>query len=68
MLVLRLGPFSVVLNPAPLMAGQTRNATGTLITASGTVTLQLGATLTDSGGQVLANNGGSCTVTADVIQ
>ena len=63
----RLGAFSVVLNPVPLMAGQSRNATGNINPTSGTLTLQLGATLTDSGGQVLANNGGSCTVTANVI-
>jgi hypothetical protein len=63
----RLGAFSVVLNPAPLMASQSRNATGNINPTSGTLTLQLGATLTDSGGQVLANNGGSCTATAVVI-
>jgi hypothetical protein len=64
----RLGAFSVVLNPVPLMAGQTRSATANINPTSGTLTLQLGAKLTDSGGQVLANNGGSCTVTANVIQ
>jgi hypothetical protein len=64
----RLGAFSMVLNPVPLTAGQSRNATGNINPTSGTLTLQLGATLTNSGGQVLANNGGSCTATAVVIQ
>jgi hypothetical protein len=64
----RLGAFSVALNPVPLQAGQSRNATGTLNPTSGTLTLQLGAVLTDSGGNVLANNGGSCTATLVVIQ
>ena len=63
----RLGAFGVALNPAPLMAGQSRSATGNINPTSGTLTLQLGAILTDSGGQVLANNGGSCTATAVVI-
>jgi hypothetical protein len=63
-----LGAFNVVLNPVPLMAGHSRNATSAINPTSGTLTLQLGATLTDSGGQVLANNGGSCTATANVIQ
>jgi hypothetical protein len=64
----RLGAFSVALDPAPLMAGQSRNATGNINPTSGTLTLQLGAILTDSGGHVLANNGGSCTATAVVIK
>jgi hypothetical protein len=64
----RLGTFSVVLNPVPLPAGQSRNATGNVNPTNGTLTLQLGAMLTDAGGQMLANNGGSCTVTANVIQ
>jgi hypothetical protein len=64
----RLGVFSVVLDPAPLMAGQSRSATGNINPTSGTLTLQLGAILTDSGGHVLANNGGSCTATAVVIK
>ena len=64
----RLGTFSVVLNPVPLLAGQSRNATGNINPTSGTLTLQLGGTLTDSNGQVLANNGGSCTATAVVIK
>ena len=63
----RLGTFSVVLNPVPLLAGASRNATGNINPTSGTLTLQLGATLTDSSGTVLANNGGSCTATAVVI-
>jgi len=63
----RLGTFSVALNPVPLPAGQTRNATGNINPTSGTLTLQLGAILTDSTGTVLANNGGSCSATAVVI-
>jgi hypothetical protein len=63
----RLGTFSVALNPMPLAAGQSRNATGNINPTSGTLTLQLGAILTDSGGLVLANNGGSCIATAIVI-
>lgn len=63
----RLGAFSVALNPVPLLASESRNATGNINPTSGTLTLQLGAILTDSGGQVLANNGGSCTATAVVI-
>jgi hypothetical protein len=63
----RLGAFSVALNEVPLNAGQSRNATGNINPSSGTLTLQLGATLTDASGHVLVNNGGSCTVTAVII-
>ena len=64
----RLGSFSLVLDPVPLAAGQSRNATGNINPTSGTLTLQLGATLTDSGGHMLANNGGSCVATAVIIK
>jgi len=64
----RLGTFSVALNQVPLMAGQSRNATGNINPTSGTLTLQLGATLTDLAGHVLVTNGGSCTATAVIIQ
>jgi hypothetical protein len=66
----RLGAYSVTLNPVPLAAGQSRNANGTINPGSGTLTLQIGATLTETGssGQVLVTNGGSCTQTAPVIQ
>ena len=62
----RLGAFSVPLNAVPLSAGQTRNATGNINPASGTLTLQIGATLT-AGGQMVSN-GGSCVATVTVIQ
>lgn len=62
----RLGAFSVALNPVPLSASQTRNATGSINPTSGTLTLQIAATLT-AGGQVV-NNGGSCTASAPVIK
>jgi len=66
----RLGAFSVALNTAPLAASQTRNATGVINPAGGTLTLQIGATLSETGpgGQVLVANGGSCVATAPVIQ
>jgi hypothetical protein len=64
----RLGTFSVALNPAPLAAGQSRSATGNINPTTGTLMLQMGAVLTDSGGQVLARNGGSCSATANVLQ
>ena len=68
----RLGTFSVALNQVPLAAGQTRNATGTTVLPSGagTVTLQIAATLTETGagGTVTVTNGGSCTTTAPVTQ
>ena len=63
----RLGSFSVSLNQVPLLAGQSRNATGNINPTSGTLTLQLGATLTDLSGNVLVTNGGSCTATAVII-
>ena len=65
----RLGGFAVTLDPVPLAAGQTRSATGNINPTSGTLALQLGTKLTDSGGNLLAPvNGGTCSVTADVIQ
>lgn len=64
----RLGSFNLVLDPVPLAAGQSRSATGNINPTSGTLTLQLGAILTDSGGHVLANNGGSCVATAVIIK
>jgi hypothetical protein len=65
----RLGAFSVALNAVPLAAGQSRNATGTFNLPSGTsVTLQIAATLTGSGGTVLVSNGGSCGASTPVIQ
>jgi hypothetical protein len=61
----RLGNFSVALNSVPLAAGQSRNATGTTVLPSGyptAVTLQIGATLTETNGSgtVMVQNGGSC--------
>lgn len=60
----RLGTFSVALNSVPLAAGQSRNATANinLPSGSGAVTLQIGATLTETNGSgtVLVQNGGSC--------
>jgi len=68
----RLGSFSVALNPVPLAAGQSRNATGTtnLSSGSGSVTLQIAATLTETsgGGTVMVQNGGSCVTSAPVIK
>jgi len=63
-----LGTFSVTLNPVPLAASQTRNATGIIDPESGSLTLQIGATLTDAMGNVLVTNGGSCSATAVVIR
>jgi hypothetical protein len=57
----RLASYSVTLNQVQLAAGQTRNATGTTVLPSGypnTVTLQIGASLSENG-QTVAN-GGSC--------
>jgi hypothetical protein len=66
----RLGVFSVALNPVPLAAGQTRTATGTFNLPSGSaaVTLQIAASLTETGsaGTVLVANGGSCVANAPV--
>jgi hypothetical protein len=61
----RLGAFSVALNSVPMAAGQTRTATGTFDLPSGSspVTLQIQASLTETGGgggNVLVNGGGSC--------
>ena len=64
----RLGTFSVALNPVPLAAGASRNATGNINPTVGTLTLQLGATLTDLNGNVLVTNCGSCSATAEVIE
>jgi hypothetical protein len=54
--------------PLPLAAGASRNATGNINPTVGTLTLQLGATLTDLDGNVLVTNGGSCSATAEVIE
>jgi hypothetical protein len=63
-----LGAFSVALDAVPLGASQTRNAMGVIQPVDGgTLTLQIGATLTDSMGNVLVSNGGSCTATQPVI-
>jgi hypothetical protein len=59
-----LGAFSVALNAVPLAAGQTRNANGIIEPQTGSLTLQIGATLTGPGGAVLVTNGGSCTAAA----
>jgi hypothetical protein len=64
----RLGAFGVTLDPVPLGAGQSRNETGNINPTNGTLTLQMGAILTDAGGTMLAQNGGSCTVTANILQ
>jgi len=65
----RLGAFSVPMNAVPLTAGQTRNASANINPLSGgTLTLQIAAALTDSGGNPLVTNGGSCTQTAPVIK
>ena len=64
----RLGAYSVAMNAVPLAASATRNATANINPAGGTLTLQIAGALTDSGGNLLVNNGGSCTVTAPVIQ
>jgi hypothetical protein len=66
----RLGTFSVALDPVLLSAGQTRNATGNTTLASGTspVTLQIATTLKDSRGAVLVNGGGSCNFNAPVVR
>ncbi len=68
----RLGAFSVALNSVPLAAGQTRSATGTsnLPNGYGAITLQIAATLTETGGggTVTVANGGSCVMNAPIIQ
>lgn len=68
----RLGSFSVALDAVPLAAGQTRAATGTanLPNSYGAVTLQIAATLTETGaaGQVMVSNGGSCAFDAPRIK
>jgi len=68
----RLGAFSVALNAVPLAAGQTHTATGitNLPTNYGAVTLQIAATLTETGGsgQVMVVNGGSCAFNAPRIK
>ncbi len=67
----RLGAFSVALNSVPLAAGQTRSATGTsnLPSGYGSITLQVAATLSETGGSgaVMVANGGSCVMNAPVI-
>ena len=68
---LRLGAYSVALSSVPLAAGQTRSATGTSNLPSGAsaLTLQIAATLTESGGSgsVSVANGGSCVMNAPII-
>jgi hypothetical protein len=64
----RLGAFSVPMNRVPLGAGQTRNATANINPVSGSLTLQIAATLKDSVGNTLVTNGGSCTQTVPVIK
>jgi hypothetical protein len=69
--VVRLGAFSVAMNPVSLAAGQSRVATGTTLLNSGAAatTLQIAAKLSDVGGTVLISNGGSCvTLPPPVIQ
>jgi hypothetical protein len=62
----RLGAPGLTLNAVPLAAGASRNVTGsaTLSPGAPTATLQVAATLTDSSGNTLVQNGGSCNVTA----
>jgi hypothetical protein len=50
----------------PLAAGASRNVTGTASLTPGapSATVQIGATLKDSSGNTLAQNGGSCNFTA----
>jgi hypothetical protein len=64
----RLGAFSVALNPVPLAASQSRNLTSSIQPVSGSLTVQFAATLTDSSGTVLVTNGGSCNASVPVIQ
>lgn len=70
--IVRLGAFSVALNAVQLAAGQSRTATGTinLDSTTPTATLQIAATLTESGGggTVMVANGGSCVANGPVIQ
>jgi hypothetical protein len=56
----RLGAYSVKLDPVPLAAGEKRNAAGS-VTGSGPVTLRIAAALTDPGHPeaVRLRNGGS---------
>jgi hypothetical protein len=67
----RLGTFSIVLNPVTLAAGASRNATGNFNLASGgaSATLQITAVLTEAGptGTVTVMNGGSCALTPPPI-
>jgi hypothetical protein len=58
----RLGVPGLTLNSVPLAAGASRNVTGTASLTAGApaATLQIAATLTDSGGNTIASNGGSC--------
>jgi hypothetical protein len=67
----RLGQFSVQLNAVPLAAGVSRTATGTanLPAGYGPATLQIAATLTESGGSgnVMVANGGSCAFNSPVV-
>ncbi len=62
----RLGAPGLTLNAVPLAAGASRNVTGSASLTPGapTATLQVAATLTDSSGNTLVQNGGSCNVPA----
>jgi hypothetical protein len=67
----RLGAFSVALDPVSLAAGESRTATGTINLDSATpaATLQIAATLMKAGGggQVVVANGGSCMAIAPPV-
>jgi hypothetical protein len=62
----RMGSPGLTLNTVPLAAGASRNVTGTasLTPGASAATVQIGATLKDSSGNTLAQNGGSCNFTA----
>ena len=65
----RLGAFSVAMDPVPLNAGRTRTLTANIDPVSGdTLTLQIAATLKDLSGNTLVTNGGSCTQSAPIIR
>jgi hypothetical protein len=62
----RMGSPGLTLNTVTLAAGASRNVTGTASLTAGApaATVQIAATLTDSSGNTLAQNGGSCNFTA----
>jgi len=66
----RMGVPGVTLNTVTLAAGASRNVTGTASLSPGApaATVQIAATLTDSSGNTLAQNGGSCNFTAPALQ